>query len=126
MAKKNGKPKSETNDADLDAMYESVLNCESAINSDDVEPLADLVRKNELVGIPWRLTAVIAGKDGTFFRNLSEDEGAAKALAPAVDGLYEFSNRLKKMAELAECVASRIMVAGCNHRNFNKWQKKAA
>lgn len=110
-----------TNHDDLDALYEQVMTCEPAINPVEVEELADAVRSNSLLGMPWRLTAVIAGKDGSFFKALSEDEGQAKAIAPSIDLLNEFAARLRGMAELAECVAARMMAAGCNHEQFIDW-----
>jgi hypothetical protein len=85
-----------------------------------------MVRDNECVGIPWRLTALITSKGGAFFKELSESEEQAKALAPTVDTLRAFSERLQMVAKLADTAASRIMVAGCNHENFNEWMEATA
>lgn len=116
-----------TNDVEeLEAIYKGVLNCESAIPPEELDLLADMVRDNEIVGRPWRLTALIASKDGAFFKELSESEEKAKALAPTVDALRAFSDRLQGMAKLADCAASRIMVAGCNHEDFIEWMKEPA
>lgn len=111
-----------THDAEeMDRLYQQVMNCEPAIVPSELEPLADLIGNNERVGRQWRLTAVLASKDGTFFRDLAENEDAAKALAPTVDLLNDFAKLMRKMADLAECGASRVLVAGCNHVHFNDW-----
>lgn len=110
-----------TDDHELDALYEQVMQCEPAVPPHDMEMLADLVRNNERVGRQWRLTALLASKGGAFFRELSEDSDQAKALAPTVELLRDFAGLLRTMADLADCASSRVMVAGCNHEQFNEW-----
>jgi hypothetical protein len=110
-----------TGDNELDAIYDQVMHCEAAIAPQDVERLADLVLSNEVVGRNWRLTALLAGKDGEFYRELSEDEGKAEALAPATESLRDFAKLLRQMADLADSASARIMVAGCNHEHFTDW-----
>lgn len=112
-------------DADLDLLYERVLTCESAIRLSDLEPLADMVMNQEKVGRQWRLTALLASKDGTFFKEVATDEGKAKALAPTVGLLSDFAALLRGMADLAECASGRLMIVGCNHEKFNEWMKAA-
>ena len=121
MATTNINQNATNEDDESEALYKGVLNCESAIPPEELELLANMVRDNEMVGRPWRLTALIASKDGAFFKELSESEEHAKALAPAIDALREFSDRLQRMAKLADCAAARIMVAGCNHEDFVEW-----
>jgi len=87
--------------------------------------LADIVRNNQRMGVPWRMTAVLAGKDGEFFRGVAENEEVAKTFANVVVPLHNFAEMLRKVAELADCAASRLMVAGCNHENFNEWMEEA-
>lgn len=126
MANENINQNTTNEDDELEALYKDVLKCEPAIPPEQLDLLANMVRDNESVGRPWRLTALIASKDGAFFTELSESEEKAKALAPTVDALREFSDRLQMMAKLADCAASRIMVAGCNHEDFNEWMKETA
>lgn len=126
MAKKNVTRSKAKKDAKLDAIYEDVMKCESAIPAGDVDALADIVRNNQRMGIPWRLTAALAGKDGAFFRDVAENEETAKTFATLVDPLRDFAEMLRKVAELADCAACRVMVAGCNHEKFNDWVKEAA
>jgi len=126
MAKKNVTERTSDDGAELEAVYQGVLQCESAIHADDVEKLAAIVKNNQRMGIPWRLTAVIASKDGEFFRDVAENEETAKTLVPVIDLLSEFAELLRKVADLADCASTRLMVAGCNHEDFNKWMKEAA
>ena len=113
-------------DIDVDQLYEQVLICEPAIPTEEVDRLADMVFSKEKVIRQWRFTALMASKDGAFFRELSESEGQAKTFAPIVGVLRDFAQTLKGMADLAECVATRIAVAGCNHEKFNIWMKEEA
>lgn len=113
-------------DEQLDQLYEQVMTCESAIPQNELEPLADLVLNNERVGRQWRLTALLASKDGAFFREIAENEETAKALAPSIELLNDFADLMRTMAELAECASSRLLVAGCNHENFNDWASETA
>lgn len=113
-------------DDQLDQLYEQVMTCQSAIPQSELKPLADLVRNNERVGRQWRLTAVLASKDGPFFREISESEDKAKALAPTIELLNDFAVLMRTMADLAECASSRLLVAGCNHENFNDWMNETA
>ena len=110
----------------VDELYEQVMTCEPALPTEDLDRAADMVRSNEFIGRPWRLTALLATKDGAFFRELSEREDQAKALAPAIEPLRDFAKTLRTMADLAECVSARVLVAGCNHKDFNKWADEAA
>ena len=109
------------NDLDLDAIYEGVMTCEPAIPEDEMKPLADLVMNQEMVGRQWRLTALLASRGGEFFRRVAEDEETAIALAPTVGLLSDFAKLLREVADLADCSAHRIAVAGCNHEDFNTW-----
>lgn len=102
-------------------LLESVLTCEPALPPEEMEALADRVRSNEFVGRPWRLTALLASKDGSFFRDVANSQEHAQALAPTVDVLHAFAKSLRGMADLADCAAARVLVAGCNHPDFNKW-----
>ena len=113
-------------DEQLGQLYEQVITCESAIPQNELEPLADLVGNNERVGRQWRLTALLASKDGAFFREVAENEEKAKALAPTIELLTDFAGLMRTMAELAECASSRLLVAGCNHENFNDWMSETA
>lgn len=107
-------------------IYDGVLTCQSAIPKTEIELLADVVRNNGRMGIPWRLTAFLAGQDGAFYREVAENEEKAKALAPNIGALQDFAAMLKKVSELANCVSMRLMVAGCNHENFNTWKNDPA
>lgn len=111
---------------DLEALYQQVLCCDPAIPPEEVEPLADLVMKQERVGRQWRLTALIAGKDGAFFKDIADNTETARAFAPCVGALHEFSGLLRMMADLADCAAARISTAGCNHENFLEWMAEEA
>lgn len=107
-------------------MFEQVMNCGPALPPDRLEEVADMVRDQGLTGRPWRLAALLASKDGAFFKDLAHDPEKAQALAPSVAVLYEFADRLRGVAELAECAAGRVMVAGCNHPQFNTWAEREA
>ena len=72
------------------------------------------------------LAALLATKDGAFFKELATDPEQAKALAPTVSALQDFAERMRGIAELAECAAARVMVAGCNHESFNAWAAEEA
>ncbi len=118
-----------TRDADaptVDEIYEQVMTCRPALPPEDLDVVADRVRSDEYVGRPWRLTAVLASKDGAFFHELAEDAGRAKVLAPMMEPLRDFAKALRIMADLADCVAARVMVAGCNHEDFNTWAQEPA
>ncbi len=111
--------------AEDEAVFQQVMCCEPAIKPEQVEKLADLVVSNEFVGRPWRLTAVLAGKNGAFFKNLSEDQKAARTFAQAIQPLSDFVDLCREMADLAECVKLRLAVAGCAHEQFVEWMKEA-
>lgn len=126
MAKKNVTEHATDDGAELEAIYQGVMQCASAIHADDVGKLADIVKNNERMGIPWRLTAIIASKDGEFFRDVSESKKTAKTFAPLIDQLRDFAKMLRMVADLADCASSRLMVAGSNHEKFIEWMKQEA
>lgn len=127
MAKKTvTRSKSSEEEARLDALYKGVLKCEPALLPSLLDEVADAVLDNEQIGRPWRLTAVLATKDGTFFDQVSSDADLAKTMASCIDVLDSFSKRLELMKKLADTVTARLMVAGCNHEKFNDWAKEAA
>ena len=101
--------------------FDQVVTCEPALPPEDVKELADLVMDQERVGQQWRLTAVLASKEGEFFRDLSKDADKAQALAPTIDTLLAFAKLLRSVADLADCAAHRVLVAGCAHEHFNEW-----
>ena len=113
-------------DKALDELYEQVLHCEPAIAPQDVELLADLVMNQERIGRNWRLTALIAGKGGEFYRELAENADHAQMFAPTTICLRDFARLLRHVADLADSVSARIMVAGCNHEHFNDWMNEPA
>lgn len=110
---------------ELDALYEQVMSCESAIPEAQLEPLSELVKSNEYVGRQWRLTAFLASKNGDFFHEVSVNAEQAEALAATIAPLRHFAVLMRQMADLADCASSRLLVAGCNHENFNDWVKEA-
>jgi hypothetical protein len=114
------------NDHELDALFAQVMTCEPALPQADVEGLANLVMKQERVGRPWRLTAVIAGKDGKFYSDLAADAAKAEAMAPTVEILADFSQTLRAIADLADCSAARIQVALSNHADCDRWMEEGA
>ena len=125
MAKKNvtrGKSKKES---ELDALYAGVMTCQPALLPSLVEEVADAIRDNEQMGRPWRVTAVLAGKDGEFYKQVASDVETAKTMAPLIDVLTCFSKRLEAMKKLADSVTCRLLVAGCNHEDFNDWVQAA-
>ena len=73
---------------------------------------------------PWRLAALLASKNGDFFKALSTDADQAEVLAAAVGPMQATAELLRGMAETMDCVASRVMVAGCNHVEFDSWMLK--
>ncbi len=111
---------------DADALFAQVLSCDPALHPDEMECTANLVFNQERVGRPWRLAAALASKDGAFFRELAEDEAKAKTFAATIDQLRDFSALLRSVADLADCAAARVMVAGCNHEGFNTWTEEAS
>ena len=126
MAKKNVTRAKSKKTAELDAIYEGVMTCQPALLPSLVEEVADAIRDNEQMGVPWRITAVLAGKDGEFFKQVANDAETAKTMAPLIDGLTSFSKRLEQMKQFADTVTCRLLVAGCNHEKFNDWVKEAA
>lgn len=116
----------QTADGELDALYEKVMACEPALAPDQLDRVADMVMDQEATGRPWRLAALLATKDGAFFKDLANDPEKAQALAPTVSMLQDFAERMRGVAELAECAAARVMVAGCNHEKFNAWAAEEA
>ena len=126
MARKNVTRGKSKKDLELDAMYQGVLNCQPALLPSLVNEVADAVRDNEQMGIPWRITAVLAGKDGEFFKQVANDAETAKTMAPLIDGLARFSRRLDQMKEFADTVTARLLVAGSNHKKFGEWMKEPA
>lgn len=123
MAKKKSTNSVESDE--LDAIYESVMNCEPAIPVNEMERLADLVMNQELVGRSWRLTALLASKDGSFFRGVAEDLQTGKVFASAIGPLQDFEKLLRMMADLAGTAQARLLVSGCAHEQFNAWVKEA-
>ena len=115
-----------TEGAELDALYQQVMTCEPALAPDQLDKVADMVKDQEATGRPWRLAAFLATKDGAFFKELANDPEQAKALAPTVSVLQDFAERMRGIAEMAECAAARVMVAGCNHEQFNTWATEEA
>lgn len=115
----------QTEGAELAALYQQVMACEPALAPDQLDKVADMVRDQEATGRPWRLAALLATKDGDFFKELANDPEKAKVLAPTVSVLQDFAERMRGVAELAECAAARVMVAGCNHEQFNAWAAEA-
>jgi hypothetical protein len=126
MARKNVPQRKANKDAKLVAIYKGVLACQPALLPSLVEEVADAVLDNQQIGMPWRITAVLAGKDGEFFTQVAEDEEMAKTMAALIDSLTFFSKRLEKMKALADTVRCRLLVAGCNHEDFNDWVEEAA
>ena len=108
-------------DDDLDTLYEGVMNCEPAIPPADMERVADLVRDNARIGRSWRLTALLASKDGAFYRGVADDAELAQAFAATIGPLQDFAKTLRTVADLADTAHARILVAGCNHEHFNDW-----
>ena len=102
------------------------MTCQPALLPSLVEKVADAIRDNEQMGVPWRITAVLAGKDGEFFKQVANDAETAKTMATLIDGLTSFSKRLEQMKQFADTVTCRLLVAGCNHEKFNDWMKEAA
>ena len=115
----------QTEGAELAALDQQVMACEPALAPDQLDKVADMVRDQEATGRPWRLAALLATKDGDFFKELANDPEKAKVLAPTVSVLQDFAERMRGVAELAECAAARVMVAGCNHEQFNAWAAEA-
>lgn len=116
----------QTAEGELDALYEKVMNCEPALAPDELDRVADMAMDQEATGRPWRLAALLATKDGAFFKDLANDPEKARTLAPTVSILQDFAERMRGVAELAECAAARVMVAGCSHENFNAWAAEEA
>lgn len=111
---------------DLEQIYKGVLSCEAAIRPEDVDTLAALLHSNEKIGRSWRLTAVIASKDGSLFRQVSENQETAKVLASLITPLQDFAATLRMVADLTDCAVARVAVAGCNHEHFNRWIEESA
>lgn len=109
------------NETPEDRIYASVMTCEPALPPMDMEDLADLVVDMPHIVRPWRLTALLASKGGEFYREVANDAGKARALASSPDILNEFAKTLRYVADLADCAAARLLVAGCNHEQFNEW-----
>lgn len=107
--------------AELDALYDQVMTCAPALAPEMLDTVADMAIDQEATGRPWRLAALLATKDGAFFKELANDPEQARVLAPTVAALQDFAERMRGVADLAECVAARVAVAGCNHDQFNAW-----
>ena len=106
---------------ELDRLYESVMVCEPAIDPKDLDMLADWVFSKSLTIRPWRVTALLASKGGEFYQELASNEDKARALATTPAILSEFAEKLRTVADLADCAAARVLVAGCNHESFHEW-----
>lgn len=117
---------SEQETDELEQLYRSVMTCEPALEPDQLDRVANMVMDQEVTGRPWRLAALIASKDGAFYEELANDPEIARALAHTVMPLQSFAERMRGMADLAECAATRLMVAGCNHKDFNTWTTEEA
>lgn len=123
---KQARNEEQTEGAELDALYQQVMTCEPALAPDLLDAVADMVRDLEATVRPWRLAALLATKDGTFFNELANDPEKAEAFAPTVSVLRDFAERMRMVAELAECAAARVLVSGCNHEQFNTWATEEA
>ena len=126
MAKKNVTRAKSKKTAELDAIYEGVMTCQPALLPSLVDEVAAAIKDNVQMGVPWRITAVLAGKNGEFFKQVASDAETAKTIATLMDGLTSFSKRLKLIKQLTDTVTCRLLVAGCNHEKFNDWVKEAA
>ena len=125
MAKRNITRAKSNKDAELHAIYEGVMTCQPVLSPSLVEEVADAIRDNDQMGVPWRITAVLASKDGEFFKQVANDVDTAKTMAGLIDGLQGFSKRLEAMKKMADAVTARLQVAGCNHIKFDDWVKEA-
>ena len=123
---KQARNEEQTDDAELDALYQQVMTCEPALAPDQLDAVADMVRDLGATVRPWRLAALLATKDGAFFNELANDPEKAKAFAPTASVLRGFAERMRMVAKLAECAAARVLVAGCNHEQFSTWATEEA
>lgn len=114
-------------DADLteeqaQEVYSQILTCEPLMSQAEANRLADMVFNQERFIRYWRLTAISAEKGGDFYREVSEDQERAKGLMiEVVPRLKEFEEIMLEMSELANCVATRIIVAASNHEASTEW-----
>lgn len=105
-----------------EAQFDAVMNCTPAIDPATMERLAGVVcGSSSQMAVMWRSTAVLASKDGSFFRSLANDPEAAKTLCAIVDPLVKFAKHLREMADLAEGVADRTLVACCAREEVTQW-----
>ena len=111
-----------TDDGYADKLFEQVMTCAPALPPEQMEGVANLVMNQEVVGRQWRLTAFLASKGGEFYRELADDAAKAEVIVPAADLMRDFAKLLRSVADLADCVAARVMVAGCNHERCNEWR----
>lgn len=111
---------------EVDALYESVMSCAPVVSPEDVERYADLVFSKEHVIRAWRAAAFFGSKGGEFYKELSNDKEKARAAAPIVEPLKHTAKLIRDMADIMDSVSARISVAGCNHRDFDKWAKEAS
>jgi hypothetical protein len=106
-----------------DQALTDILVCKPALGLADLDHVANAVMSQDLTSRPWRFTALIASKDGGFFKQVIDDASMAKALAPAAASLPAFAGRLRTIADLADTVYLRLSVAGCAHADFLDWMK---
>ena len=121
VAKKRTTRKSK--DSELDALYEGVMTCKPVVDPADMEELADRVFSKGHLIRAWRMAALVGSKDGAFFKGLSTESDQAKALAAFVDPMRSTAELLRCMAKIMDCISTRIVVAGCNHEQFNEWME---
>jgi len=110
-------------DRELDALYDSVMKCEPVIPPNEVDQVANLVFSKERVIRAWRAAALLGSKGGDFYREVAEKEDLARALAEGIAPIQCTAEVLREMAGIMDCVAARLLTAGCNHEHFNDWME---
>lgn len=114
----------EPSPAELEALYQGVMDGEPLVHPDELEALRKLAQDAPLTVRPWLFMAYGATREGAFYKELSEDATRMRLLAPLSMILEEFADRMRMVATLSDGVAMRIRVAGCNHPNFDAWREE--
>lgn len=104
-------------------LFKSVIASEPVLKEAELDDFAGLPANVEHFVRKWRCMAVLATKDGAFYQELSDDPSKAETFAPTVNMLHEFADLLREAAKMADCVSTRVMVAGCGHKDFVQWME---
>lgn len=106
-------------DAALEELYQSILVCKPLITDAECSRINELFMSNEFTGRSVRTALVVAEKSGEFFKDVATNKESGELFTEVIGPLHETAERLKALAELMNVAKTRLLVALCNHAEFD-------